>query len=207
MGSRQSPEPREDIPLRVDFAALRRRLASGPRVTFDVPGHRRAAVLVPLLERNGETRIVFTLRSAALHKHSGQWSFPGGGTDESDAHAAATAVREAREEVGIDPASVDIIGLLGDVPTPTGYTITPVVARVDPPPAAYVPSAAEVAEILEVPLASVGTAAVRGTVERWGQTFQILAFDVEGRNVWGATARILQDLLLAINSLSAGPTT
>jgi len=191
----------------IDFAALRRRLAERPRVSFDVPGHRRAAVLVPLLERDGETRILFTLRSAALRKHSDQWSFPGGGTDDSDEGAVSTAVREAREEVGIDPASVEVIGLLGDVPTPTGYTITPVVGRVDPPPAAYVPSADEVAEILEVPLSSVGTAAVRGTVERWGQTFQILAFDVEGRNVWGATARILQDLLLAINSALASPTT
>jgi len=187
----------------IDFAALRRRLASTPRVSYDVPGHRRAAVLVPLLERDGVTRIVFTLRSAALRKHSGQWSFPGGGSDETDAGAAATAVREAREEVGIDPATVEVIGFLGDVPTPTGYTITPVVGRVDPPPAVYVPSAAEVAEILEVPLASVGTATVRGNVERWGQTFPIFAFDVEGRNIWGATARMLQELLAAITASTA----
>ena len=164
-------------------------------------------MLVPLLERDGEPRHpVHPARARRCARTAGSGRFPGGGTDESDEHAAATAVREADEEVGIDPASVEVLGLLGDVPTPTGYTITPVVGRIDPPPAAYLPSADEVAEILEVPLASVGTAAVRGTVERWGQTFQILAFDVEGRNVWGATARILQDLLQAISSSSAPPT-
>src|SRR5262249_26544729 len=105
LGPRESLESREDLSLKtVDFEALRRRLSSAPRVSYDVPGHRRAAVLVPLLERDGETRIVFTLRSAALRNHSGQWSFPGGGCDESDASAMATAAREAREEVGIDPA-------------------------------------------------------------------------------------------------------
>src|SRR5262249_9953819 len=59
VGSRESPESREDFPLIVDFGALKRRLTTGPRVSYDVPGHRRAAVLVPLLERNGETRILF----------------------------------------------------------------------------------------------------------------------------------------------------
>lgn len=201
MGSGEPPQPREDLPLtggRVDFAALRARLAVWPRVSFDVPGHRRAAVLVPLLEREGATRIVFTLRSAALRKHSGQWSFPGGSTDENDAHAMETAVREAHEEVGIDPRTVEIIGLLGDVPTPSGFTITPVVGHIVPAPAGYVASETEVAEILEVPLASVGPRIDRGEVERWGQRFRMIAFDVEGRNVWGATARILDELLTVL---------
>ncbi len=200
MGPAGPLEPREDLPLIVDAAALRARLVSWPRVSFDVPGHRRAAVLVPLVERDGATHVVRTLRSAALRKHSGQWSFPGGRTDDDDEHAPATAIREAEEEVGIDPAAVDVLGLLGDVPTPTGYTITPVVGRVVPAPLAYRPNAAEVAEIFEAPLARLGTPTVRGEVERWGQTFQLLAFDIDGRNVWGATARILHELLTVLRA-------
>jgi 8-oxo-dGTP pyrophosphatase MutT (NUDIX family) len=184
--------------MTIDYAGLRARLAKRPRVAFDVPGHRRAAVLVPIFERDGEVCTVLTLRSAALRNHSGQWSFPGGSTDDSDAHAMATAVREAHEEIGIDPISVEVLGLLGDVPTPTGYTITPVVGRCDPAPDTYRPNVAEVAEVLEVRLAHIGPATERGQVERWGQTYRIIAFDIEGRDVWGATARILDELLAVL---------
>jgi 8-oxo-dGTP pyrophosphatase MutT (NUDIX family) len=190
--------------MTIDYVGLRARLAAWPRASYDVPGHRRAAVLVPLFERDGEACTVLTLRSAALRKHSGQWSFPGGSTDDSDAHAMATAVREAHEEIGLDPESVEVLGLLGDVPTPTGFTITPVVGRCDPAPHSYLPNAAEVAEVLEVQLARIGPATERGQVERWGQTFRIIAFDIEGRNVWGATARILDDLLAVVAGRATG---
>ena len=189
--------------MSIDFADLRAKLGARPRVAFDVPGHRRAAVLVPIFERDGEILTVLTLRSAALRNHSGQWSFPGGSSDDSDAHAMATAVREAHEEIGIDPATVEVLGLLGDVPTPSGYTITPVVGRCDPAPHRYLPNAAEVAEVLEVRLAGIGPASERGHIERWGHRFRILAFDIEGRNVWGATARILEELLAVVAGRAA----
>jgi 8-oxo-dGTP pyrophosphatase MutT (NUDIX family) len=204
VGPEEPAQPGEDLPLTLDFAALRTRLAARPRQTFDLPGHRRAAVLVPLVERDGELRVVLTLRSAALRQHGGQWSFPGGRTDESDAHASATAVREAEEEIGLDPSAVEVLGLLGDVPTPTGYLITPVVARVAPAPARYQPSASEVAEVLEVELARIGQPVVRGEVERWGHVFPLIAFELEGRTVWGATARILAELMVELGAVTTG---
>jgi 8-oxo-dGTP pyrophosphatase MutT (NUDIX family) len=197
VGSSEPDEPREDLSLIVPFAGLHERLAARPRATAHVPGHHRAAVLVPLLVRAGAACTVLTLRSSALRAHSGQWSFPGGRIDDGDEHATATALREAEEEIGIDPARVEILGLLGNVTTGTGYTITPVVARIAPP-TVYRLNPAEVAEVLEVPLARLGPPQVRGEVERAGQRVQILAFDVDGRDVWGATARILAELLAVL---------
>lgn len=155
-------------------------------------------MLVPLFLRAGELTVTLTLRSADLRAHSGQWSFPGGRVDDEDHDVAAAATREAEEEIGLAPSSVEVLGLLGDVPTPTGYTITPVVGWVDPPPASYSPNPIEVAEVLELPLRRLrepGVVEVMGDVERWGRVFRMLAFRVDGKNIWGATARILDELL------------
>jgi 8-oxo-dGTP pyrophosphatase MutT (NUDIX family) len=179
-------------------AALRAALGGRPRDAFDLDGFRRAGVLVPILLRGGSLRTVVTLRRADLRKHGGQWAFPGGRVDDGDEDVVAAAVREAEEEIGLDPAAVEPIGLLGDVPTPTLYTITPVVAWIDPPPLAYRPNPGEVAEVMELPLATLRAPGVleRGAeIERWGKTFQMLRFRVDGREIWGATARILEELL------------
>lgn len=180
--------------------ALRQALAGRTRDVFELAEFRRAAVLVPLFVRDdgrGLT-VTLTLRSADLRSHSGQWSFPGGRVDDEDIDVPAAAAREAEEEIGLDPDSVHVLGLLGDVPTPTGYTITPVVAWIEPPPVAYRPNPVEVAEILELPLDRLrepGVVEVMGEVERWGKVFRMLAYRVDGRNIWGATARILSELL------------
>ncbi len=179
-------------------AALRAALAGRTREVWHIEEHRRAAVLVPLLAREGELSVVLTLRGAALRAHSGQWSFPGGRADEHDADALATALREAEEEIGLDPASVDPLGLLSDVPTGTGYTITPVVAWVDPPPARYRPSPVEVAEVAELRLSDLrapGVLEIGDEIQRFGRTLRILRYRLEGRNIWGATARILSELM------------
>jgi 8-oxo-dGTP pyrophosphatase MutT (NUDIX family) len=202
VGSRGPPEPREDLSLKVVAARLRAELSTRQRFVIEVPGYRRAAVLVALVEREGATRVVLTLRSATLRAHSGQWSFPGGAIDADDAHAVATAMREAEEEIGIEPKAVEVLGLLSDLPTPTGFTITPVVATVAPAPDAYRPSPTEVAEVLEVPLARLDEPVVAGMVERWGQRFAMVSYQIDGRNIWGATARILSELMDVLSACS-----
>ena len=113
------------------LAQIRRALARHrPRKSTET--FRPAAVLVPLLPRPEGLHVLFTERSHELRAHAGQISFPGGGIDSSDADARAAALREAQEEVGLDPRHVEIIGQLDDCPTfVTGYVILPVVGVVD----------------------------------------------------------------------------
>jgi 8-oxo-dGTP pyrophosphatase MutT (NUDIX family) len=161
-------------------------------------GFRSAAVLIPFLVRDDGTRLLFTLRSPHLRGHAGQISFPGGACDATDLDHVATAIREAEEEVGIDPSSVRPIGLLDDIPTPTGYVITPVVAELVPPPDRYAPNEAEVAEVFELGFSALRDPTVfqdRGEVERWGRKFRLVAFTPAGREIWGATARMVQFLI------------
>src|SRR5207245_6455529 len=109
------------------LAQIRRALAPhAPEKSLET--FRPAAVLVPLLPRPEGLHVLFTERSKELRSHAGQISFPGGGIDDQDVDARAAALREAREEVGLDPRHVEIIGQLDDCPTfVTGYVILPVV--------------------------------------------------------------------------------
>jgi 8-oxo-dGTP pyrophosphatase MutT (NUDIX family) len=192
LGSPESTESGEDLPLRLAAA-----LGARTRDTIDVTGHRPAAVLVPLLRRDGEWRLLFTERGAAMRAHGGQVSFPGGAVD-PDETRERTALREADEEVGIDPAQVRILGLLGDVPTPSGFVVTPVVGWVEPAPIVYRPSPIEVARIFEVAVGRFRQPGVLervGEVERWGRRFPLIRYRVDGHDVWGATARMVYELL------------
>ena len=157
-----------------------------------------AAVLVPIVVRDGELHIVFTLRHADLRTHSGQISFPGGKVDDTDADLVAAALREADEELGIDPNSVSVLGRLGDVATPTGYLIAPIVGVVLNAPATWRPAEREVAEVFEVALSDLRDPTLyedKGEITRWGYTWRTCAYRPGGRNIWGATARMLQELL------------
>lgn len=180
---------------------LRSALQARPRHIVDpadMPTHRPAAVLVPLVVRDGAPALVFTLRAASLRVMGGQISFPGGRPEATDRDAAATAIREADEEIGVEPGIVEVLGALDDVPTPSGFIITPVVATLAPPPAAYRPNPAEVAEVFEVPLARFlepGVLVDNGDQERWGRLYRICEYHVDGRKIWGATARLTWMLL------------
>ena len=116
---------------------------------------RPAAVLIPLIDRPIGVNLLLTLRSEALLKHSGQVAFPGGRVDESDTGVVEAALRETREEIGVEPEAIEILGEIPQYRTGTGYLITPVVGLVDP--ALDLSSLrlepAEVAEVFEVPLA------------------------------------------------------
>ena len=177
--------------------ALRESLrARVPRRT-EIPEFRPAAVLVPVVVHGGVPRLVFTLRSEAMPTHSGQVSFPGGKVDAGDADRAATALREAEEEVGLARARVEVIGALDEVATPSRFVITPVVGLVAEGPPIRVTSG-EVAETFEVSLEALRAPGVfrdHGQVEREGRTYHLVAYQVDGRNIWGATARMVLQLL------------
>jgi len=163
-----------------------------------------AAVLVPLLPRPEGLHVLFTERSKELRAHAGQISFPGGRVELTDADAPTAALREAHEEVGLDKEDVEILGMLDDCPTfVTGFVITPVVGLINP--LAFTsagrypwnPSPAEIAALHELPLADfLDPRNLRIEMrEREGRMFELYWYTVQGQVVWGATARILSQLI------------
>lgn len=167
------------------------------------PGPRRAAaVLVPVIERGQQPTVLFTQRTDHLLHHAGQVSFPGGGVEDGDADAIAAALRETREEVGIDAALMHPFGYLDCFETISGYCVTPVVAHVD---ATYraVPDPHEVADIFEVPLAyflQPENLRRRSIVFR-GCSREIVEFLPDGRSIWGATAAMMLSLVHRMEAL------
>jgi 8-oxo-dGTP pyrophosphatase MutT (NUDIX family) len=152
-----------------------------------------AAVLVPIVT-HPEPAVLLTLRAARLNAHAGQVSFPGGRTDPGET-PEQTALREAHEEVGLDPALPLLLGRLPDRLTGTGYRITPVVALV-PPPLALSPHEGEVEEAFELPLSVVldPRAPQRRSAEFKGRSREFWVWPHEKHYIWGATAAILVNL-------------
>jgi len=207
----------------IDFeeasSRIRAALAARPRRPLSIPGFRPAAVLVPLLSRPGGPTVLFTRRTNRVPHHKGEISFPGGGREEGES-AEEAALREAEEEVGLDPSLIEIAGLLDDVPSIARYVVTPVVAVVREPPEAFRTSAFEVLEPFELPLARLLDPAVR-RASLWDPArlpaeaaaavrtahvdfeeidpatghWRVWSFHAdEGRVVWGLTARIFAEL-------------
>ena len=160
---------------------------------------RPAAVLVLLYpDRQGEARVVLIERTTGDGHHSGEVSFPGGKAEPEDADAAATALREASEEVALDTvaASVRVVGRLDRMWIPVSdFEVTPIVALAERPPR-LVPSPFEVAGIIEPPVArflpDAPVLMVERTIRDWPLRYG--SYDLDGLSVWGATARILSQL-------------
>ncbi|MES0874142.1 CoA pyrophosphatase [Sinimarinibacterium thermocellulolyticum] len=157
---------------------------------------RPAAVLAPVLRRGDRLSMMFTVRSQLLRSHKGQISFPGGGRDAEDRDAVDNALREAHEEVGLDPRRVEVIGYLDDYPTMTRYLVTPVVGIVDTTQLEWRIDAAEVADIFEVPLEVVLDPASfkRSTLVRDGIKLPFYELQWHEHRIWGATAGMLWNL-------------
>ena len=156
-----------------------------------------AAVLLPLYGWPDEPGLVFTERRADLRRHAGEISFPGGRRDDQDADLTATALRESQEEIGLDPAVVEIGEALPPTGTfVTGYRIHPFVGRIPHPgELGLQPNPAEVETVLTWSLAVLREGYEMRRLVRRGVPIHTPTYEVEGQMIWGATARILGDLM------------
>ncbi|MCX7962006.1 MAG: CoA pyrophosphatase [Burkholderiales bacterium] len=154
-----------------------------------------ASVLVPIVARENALTVLFTRRTEHLKAHSGQVAFPGGRAEPQDRGPEATALREAKEEIGLEPDRVELLGRLSAYDTRTGFRVTPVVGLV-PTPLALAPDPNEVAEVFEVPLAFLlDPRNHRRDSRLWqGEVRRFYTIAWGERVIWGATAAIVVNL-------------
>ncbi len=203
--SRSRAELREDVARRLRAVCL----DPAEAAALDVHGRIDAAVLVPLyVDAAGELHAVFTRRRDDLRRHAGEISFPGGRQDDDETDLRLTALREAEEEIGLPADAVELVGALQPTPTiATNYAVYPFVGLIEPGHR-WAPSPTEVADVLELPLAALEAGRGRRRLLRRGVPFRTDTFVVDrapdesgavGSDlVWGATARILSDLLVRL---------
>ena len=178
------------------LARLRDHLPLEPAPPAPDPDLVAAGVLVPLFVAEEQFRVLFIQRTLMVKDHRGQIAFPGGVRDPEDAHLLATALRETEEEIGLAPEAVEVLGTLPPIATITGYHITPFVGLI-PYPYDFHPSPREVKRLLALAVGEFYAP------ERWrtgpyvfqGRTTRVCYWQNGQEVVWGATARILLNLL------------
>lgn len=153
-----------------------------------------AAVLVAIVDRPRPT-VILTLRHEDMRRHAGQVAFPGGRIDPEDDGPVGAALREAEEEIGLDPKHVEVIGIADIYRTITGFEVTPVIAVV-PPGLALTPHEHEVAEVFEAPLDFLLEPGnqIEQAIEWQGRDRHYYEINWEGRRIWGATAAMIVNL-------------
>ena len=190
------PPPRYDHAMasgeRSFFERLKSHLHEAPSKTFEAPGLelKEAAVLAPLYWKAGEPFALLTKRPMTLRKHPGQISFPGGGREPNDLTPLHTALRETREELGIAPEHVEVLGLLGAMPTVTSYWVTPFVGVV-PADVQLAPNPGEIEEVIHAPLWRLR----REKRHIYQADRDVFVWDDARHVVWGATWRMVDQLL------------
>ena len=185
------------------MAEIQTRLAAHENRTSIEPGPlRRAAVLIPLFVRDGQLWVLFTRRTETVEHHRGQISFPGGGEEADDASPVQTALRETEEEIGLSRGDAIILGSLSPIATVTDFYIEPFVAAI-PQPYVFRPEPAEIAEILEVPIRSLMDPRSLETKSFPERAEPVLFYHYGETVIWGATARMLAELLDALRDGSA----
>jgi len=175
----------------MDLSGLRRHAPQS------LAGRREAAVLAPVIARDGDAHLLFTKRAAHLGEHPGQMSFPGGGREPIDRTLTDTALREADEEVGMRSSEVDVLGRLDDARTSSKYAVRPFVGVA--PDREYVPDESEVAEVAVLPVDALTDPANYESERRVGHPeygdHRVHYFHVDGYTVWGVTGRMVVQLL------------
>jgi 8-oxo-dGTP pyrophosphatase MutT (NUDIX family) len=188
------------------FEQLAASLREHPGRPLDLPGVvlREASVLVPLTMRDTLPVVIFTRRPDTLRRHAGQISFPGGVRDPGDATPLHVALRELEEEVGVRREQVEVLGMLDEIPTITEFRVVPFVGRLAPG-TVLEPDPGEIAEVIEVPLAALFEPARQRVEKRLvrGAERDIYFFEYAGHVIWGATARIVRNLLDLAADLSS----
>lgn len=163
---------------------------------------RPAAVLVGLIERRRGLHILLTRRHDGLSQHAGQISFPGGRIDTGDADAVQAALRETREEIGVDAGRIRPLGRIEPVATISQYRMQPIVARIDPDYELRL-QIGEVSAAFELPLARAMRRELWRpyAVNRSGLNIPMMALDFQGHTIWGATAMVIERLLARFKGL------
>jgi 8-oxo-dGTP pyrophosphatase MutT (NUDIX family) len=178
-------------------------LAPADAMALEVHGSTDAAVLVPVYVTDGDLHVVFTRRREDLRRHAGEVSFPGGRFEEGEADLLATALREAHEEIGLPPDAVRILGALQPTPTiATGFAVYPFVGLIEPG-RTWALSAREVAEVIEFSIPQLRGGYGRRRLLRRGLPIRTDTYQVGEHLIWGATARILSDLLERLDTIEA----
>lgn len=193
---------REDLPLWIKSVLARRT----PRLIEDEDAaYRHGAVLVPFFGDGGEYKVLFTKRSDTVEAHKGQMSFPGGRIDEQDHSLLDTALRETEEEIGLSRQAVTVLGRSDDARTlSSNYIVHPFVGLI-PHPYPFHLNAGEVRKLIEVPFELFFDTEEIIPVEYESRIYRNLAYRYDGEVIWGATARIMHNLVeILLSSLGSG---
>ena len=177
--------------------SARLRAQSRTEPADDREGLRRAGVLVPLFVRDAKLWVLLTRRTESVEHHRGQISFPGGGEEEGDEDLYAAALRETEEELAIATDDVIPLGPLSPIVTVTNFYVEPYVGAV-PQPYVWRPAEAEIAEVIEAPIATLMDPAILEQKPMPGREGTILFYHFGRHVIWGATAKILSELLAAL---------
>ena len=169
---------------------------------LDLEHNGRAAVLIPIFQRNREHFLLLTRRTQKVETHKGEISFPGGMTETESEPLSQTVLRETREELGLAPSHVRLLGQFDEYLSINGLIVTPFVGWIDPP-VDLSPNPDEVEEVLQVPF-SLFQDKTNLRVEirqRFSQDLPVYFYRYQGREIWGLTARIIRDFLILIGTV------